>query len=192
MISDFPLGLFALRHCKTEYNSIHKISGQSDIPIVDFSIDTSLVDLNNYQHKKIIIISSPLTRCVQTTNLFLKTCNEIYPQKIYFDSRIVERGMGDWEGKFKIDILNQYPQYNYFGHLNPLLTPPKGESLNNFITRIDKFIQDLQTISKIAPIIICAHNQSLKLLKYRLVGGDDLINFWISFSFKNGKIERIY
>ena len=191
MISDFPLGLFVLRHCRTEYNTTHRISGQSDSSIVDLSIETSALDTISIQQQKITIISSPLARCMQTVSYLLKQHNEIHPL-IYVDSRIIERGMGCWEGKFKEDILRNHTQYCYCGQISPLITPPHGETFDEFTTRIEDFIQDLRIMAQNTPILICAHNQSLKLLKYRLVGGIDLLNFWASCSFKNGKVERIY
>lgn len=191
MITEFPHGLFVLRHCRTEYNATHRVSGQSDSSIIDFSIDTSALDLISIPHHNFIIISSPLTRCIQTATYFLKQRNEFHSQ-IYTDPRIIERGMGCWEGKLKKDILNKYPQYCYCGQINPLCTPPCGETFTEFTTRIDEFLQDLQEMSQNATILICAHNQSLKLLKYRLTKSVDLLDFWGSFSLQNGKIERFY
>lgn len=191
MISEFPLGLYVMRHCITGYNLTYKISGQSNLSIVDFSINTSALDLISIKHNRITIISSPLARCLQTTSLLLKQYNEFHPY-IHVDSRIIERSMGNWEGELKADILREYPQYNYCGHINPLLTPPCGETIDDFLKRIDEFIQYLQIISQYTPILICAHNQSLKLLIYRLTERTDLLDFWISCCFENGKIESIY
>ena len=191
MITEFPHGLFVLRHCRTEYNASHRVSGQSDSSIIDFSIDTSALDLMSIPYQDLTIISSPLTRCVQTATYFLQQHCEFNSQ-IYTDSRIIERGMGCWEGKFKKDILNNYPQYCYHGKINPFLTPPCGETFNEFTTRIDEFIHDIQKMSQNSTILICAHNQSLKLLKYRLTKNVNLLDFWISFSLQNGKIERFY
>ena len=191
MISEFPLGLYVMLHCRTEYNLTHKISGQSNLSIVDFSINTSALDLISFKHSGITIISSPLVRCLQTVSLLLKQYNIFHPY-IHVDSRIIERGMGCWEGEFKVDILREHPQYNYCGRINPLLTPPCGETIDDFLTRINEFIRDLRIISQYTPILICAHNQSLKLLLYLLTGRTDLLDFWISYCFENGKLEHIY
>ena len=191
MISEFPLGLFALRHCRTEYNVTQRISGKSDSSIVDYSIDISALDLINTQNQDFLIISSTLARCVKTVSSLLKQNSEFHP-RISIDSRITERGMGHWEGKFKVDILQKYPQYCYCGQINPFVTPPQGETIGEFSTRIDEFINDLRKVSPNTSILICAHNQSLKLLKYKLTGGVDLLDFWITNTFQNGKIERIY
>lgn len=191
MRSEFPFGLYIMRHCRTEYNKNHKVSGQSDLSISDFSINTAALDFKNIKHSGIIIICSPLVRCVQTVTYLIKRHNEIQPY-IYIDSRIIERGMGYWEGKRKADILRHQPQYCYRGQINPLLTPPNGEAIDDFIARINEFIRDLKIISTYAPILICAHNQSLKMLKFLLSDEEDFLNFWTSISLDNGKVERIY
>lgn len=191
MNNDFPHGLFVMRHCRTEYNAMHKISGQIEIPIVDHSINTTAFNIASFEHQNFIIISSPLGRCVQTVSCLLQQYSDLSPQ-IYIDHRIIERGMGAWEGEFKADILQKYPKYNHLGHINPLFTPPQGETIYDFIARIDSFIQDLEKMSQRGNILICAHNQSLKLLKYRLNKDVDLLDFWISNNLPNGKIERLY
>lgn len=187
----FHDGLFILRHNITSYNASNIISGQSDIEIIDSWIDTSVLNLSNKQFRDLVIISSPSTRCKQTINC-LTMQNSAICYDIHTDFRIIERSMGSWEGKLKTDILTKYPQYNYCGHINPTLTPPQGESFVDFTVRIDQFIQDLLAMSHDIPILICAHNQSLKLFKYRLMGYSNLLDFWVSCSFENGKIYRIF
>lgn len=191
MISEFPFGLFFLRHCKTQNNLNHRISGQVDSQIVDFTIDTRALSPISVRHRDITIISSSLNRCVQTTFQLLKQCSEFHAH-IYIDSRIIERGMGCWEGTLRTDVFQKHPGLFCHGKINPLFTPPHGESIDDFTARIDDFIQDLRMIAKHTPILVCAHNQSLKFLKYRLTGDVNLLDFWCSCSFQNGKVERIY
>ena len=54
MISEFPFGLFFLRHCKTQNNLNHRISGQVDSQIVDFAIDTRVLNQINVEHQDMI------------------------------------------------------------------------------------------------------------------------------------------
>lgn len=190
MTNEFPYGLFVLRHCRTDYNSNHKISGQSNPNLLDFSINTDSLNINNIQYQDLEIITSPLARCLQTIYLLQKQSGDLN-LNIRVDSRIIERGMGIWEGRFKADILQKFPECCYQGHIIPYYTPPCGETLEHFSRRIDDFISDLKMSTQRAPILICAHNQSLKFLKYRLTGAADLLNFWLSTSFQNGKVERI-
>lgn len=188
MINEFPLGLFFLRHCKTQNNLNHRISGQVDSQIVDFTIDTRVLKPINVEHQDITIISSSLNRCVQTTAHLLKQCCKFYAH-IYIDSRIIERGMGCWEGNLRADIFQKHPELFCHGKINPLFTPPHGESIDDFTARIDDFIQDLRMLAKQTPILVCAHNQSLKLLKYRLVGGVNLLDFGTPVRFKMAKLN---
>lgn len=191
MRSAFPEGLFFLRHCRTEYNATQRISGQADIPIADSSIDTTALEQSIAQKRDIKIVASPLIRCVQTVSILLAQTglNNI---SVDIDSRIAERRMGCWEGEYKDAVFRDNPDYCCDGHFNPLKTPPGGEAIEDFLFRIDDFVGELLSITENRPILICAHNQSLKLILFRLTQKSDLLEFWHSHSFKNGKVERIY
>lgn len=119
---EFPYGFFVLRHCRTDYNSNHKISGQSNPNLLNFSINTDSLNRNNIQYQDLEIITSPLAWCLQTIYLLQKQSGDIN-LNIRVDSRIVERGMGIGEGRFKADILQQFPECCYQGHINTILHP---------------------------------------------------------------------
>ena len=191
MIDEFPAGLFFLRHCKSEYNAAHKISGQANPSVISLSIDAAALEVDSVQYQDLTIISSPLARCLQTVLCLMEQYRKIQSH-LYIDGRIMERRMGCWEGRLKADVIRQFPQHCYCGNINPLCAPPGGETIDEFAARIVDFTQSLKTVSKERPILICAHNQSLKLLKYQLIGHTDFLSFWTSCSFQNGKVERIY
>lgn len=83
--------LYVIRHCETSLNAERKISGGSNVPIANFSIDVSCFNEN----KNVIIVTSPLLRCIQTCDLI---CREIIIQRIIQDERLVERNMGNEKG----------------------------------------------------------------------------------------------
>lgn len=188
---EFPHGLFAMRHCKTEYNLLKKISGQANSQLVDHQIDPAALDECHIPLCDFIIISSPLERCIQTVeHLFAQYCCDTAPV-IHIDPRIIERGMGEWEGRLKKAVLSEFSACNCNGKISPQYTPPNGEPFEDFTHRIEAFIHDIKACSPYGPILICAHNQSLKLLTYILNNTTEFLNFWSSCSFQNGKVVQL-
>lgn len=191
MNTEFPYGLFVMRHCKTEYNLLKKISGQTNSQLVDHQIDSTVLDECQIPLRDFIIISSPLDRCIQTVGLLLaQYCCNTAPV-VHIDPRIIERGMGEWEGRLKKAVLSEFSAYNCNGNISPRYTPPNGELFEDFTHRIKFFIHDIKTCSACAPILICAHNQSLKLLTYMLDNTTEFLSFWSSCSFQNGKVVQL-
>lgn len=187
---DFQYGLFVMRHCKTEYNLLTKISGQANAQLVDHQIDPAVLDECQIPLRDFIIISSPLDRCIQSVRyLLMQYCDTAHV--VHIDPRIIERGMGEWEGRLKKGVLSEFPACNCNGSISPQYTPPNGETFEDFIHRIEDFIHDIRTRSVDGPILICAHNQSLKLLSYMLDSKTDLLSFWSTYSFPNGKVVQL-
>lgn len=187
---EFPYGLFAMRHCKTEHNLLKKISGQTNSQLADHQIDPTVLDECPIPLHNFIIISSPLDRCIQTVGHLLTQYHDTAPA-VHIDPRIIERGMGEWEGRFKKAVLSEFPACNWNGNISPLYIPPKGEPFEDFTHRIEDFIYDIKAFSAYAPILICAHNQSLKLLTYMLDNTKEFAIFWSSCSFQNGKVIQL-
>lgn len=190
MNTEFPCGLFAMRHCKTEYNLLKKISGQTNTQLADHQIDPAVLDECQIPLRNFVIISSPLDRCIQTVGELLVQYQDTAPA-VHIDSRIMERGMGEWEGRFKKAVLSEFPACNWNGNISPRYRPPGGESFEDFTCRIGDFIHDIKARSAYGPILICAHNQSLKLLTYMLDNTAELVSFWSSCSFQNGKVVQL-
>ncbi len=87
--------LYIMRHGKTEWNSLHKIQGRTDIPLND---EGRLMATKAYKEYKSLNIDvcycSPLIRAVETAQIVLK--NRKIP--IIEDERLVEMSFGDYEG----------------------------------------------------------------------------------------------
>ena len=190
MNEKFPYGLFAVRHCLTQNNAECRITGQKDRIILSRSTDVSGMDKHIVDQRGLLILTSPTCRCVETARLIERH----FSGSITFrtDDRLMERGMGIWEGMLKADVLDNSSFRLSEGHLNPERTPPGGEPLEACIQRIDQFIADLMLLPSDQPILISGHNQTLKLLKYRLYGLSNLLEYWVSASFSNGKVTRIF
>lgn len=178
--------IYFLRHCKTEFNAHDFISGGEDISIIENEID--ICDLIIADGAKVLIISSPLKRCVETIELLKEKVP--YCIDTIFDNRLVERNMGDFQGKARNDAILEYPTYFSTHKFNIKLTPPHGESFDDFFYRVNEFSTDLLKKAALCPIIISSHNQTLKLL-YAILNKLDINYVWSNINFANGKITKI-
>lgn len=186
----FHYGLFAVRHCKTQYNVEHRISGQSDSPIIDYSTDVSNLDKEIVRHLGLVVITSPAPRCIHTVEMIIKQ----FTGKITIqsDARLLERRMGIWEGELKASTIEHNLCGVKNGYFDPYFTPPNGESIISCMKRINAFLIDLGHHQWDSPVLICGHNQTLKLLKFQINRLHNLQDYWGTESFANGKIERLF
>ena len=163
--------LFFLRHCQSLYNVQEKISGQADCPIVHKIIDCSILK-EILSSENVIIISSPLTRCLDTVNLLQYSVSVTWP--IIVDKTIIERGMGRWEGQKKKFIVK--------------LTPiGGGEKYVDFRNRLIFFIHTIKELLKEKHIIVCSHNQTLRMITALITNK----NFDTIPSYPNGVVTKI-
>ena len=176
--------LYFMRHCATNFNQTNYISGASDIPIVCHKIDTS-----NYVHKQnVYIISSPLTRCLETVNIL---CSAIQVSEFVVDKRLQERDMGMLDGQIRSHAVNQFPNlFSPGGKFIPTLTPPNGEPYDAFMNRVNAAWLDILNILCDSDVIIVSHNQTLKLL-YSIIFNLDIRTIWEKLNFDNGKLIPI-
>lgn len=153
--------LYVLRHCKTLFNEENIVSGQIDCPLIDYSVDYSILSKESHL-KSYILISSPLNRCVLTGKI-LQSQSKLQISS-FIDSRIIERNMGILEGKKRCDLVKEYPYYFFNGHFKDHMTPPMGESYDDFRFRISSFSSFMEKLLSEHNIIVCSHNQALRML----------------------------
>lgn len=166
-----------LRHAKTEYNVIGRITGQMNIPILYDVVLDVLKDFNG------TIYSSPLKRCKQTLEIL---CPELFDSIIY-DARLIERNMGIFEGEKRCEMQNKFPEYFVKGKINVFKTIPKGESYEELYRRLLSFYLDTIVKSE-NDILICGHNHALKILKAILFNDEITLDYWKDNNFENGVV----
>lgn len=176
--------IYFLRHAKTEYNYQNIISGQSDSPIT-----CKPVLLSSKQQFE-LIYSSPSKRCIETIS-YLE--NSTTTPK--YDDRLLERYMGTFEGKskenLKIDFPNLFKETNKKLNFNLFETPPKGESYDCFYERVYSFYQECIVPNNSKNILICSHNQTLKMLYFIYTKTPLTFDSWMRINVPNGKIIAI-
>lgn len=175
--------IYFLRHLKTRNNGLHIISGQSDSKIINANFLE--LDLSKFNR----IYCSPSRRCVRTIKLLGHQSDAI--SRVVYDKRLLERDMGDLEGMLKKEGEIKYSELFRRGTFDVFKTPPQGESYECFKSRVKEFYQELLCNQQGNNILICSHNQTLKLLRLFFLGKDITYQSWSEYSFENGKLTKI-
>ena len=175
--------IFLLRHLKTYNNNFGCISGQTDSPILN---ENNIIENSNIMKYIDIIYSSPSKRCLDT----LQYIPDLHMEPI-IDNRLLERNMGDFEGCPRSALYHQYPDLflNSNGKIQFRfeLTPPNGDSYSDFSKRISSFCEEVMPFNEECNILICSHNQTLKMIYFVLAGIHPSKKDWGKITFPNGK-----
>lgn len=176
------MNIYVLRHLRTRYNQMGVISGRSlNLPIVD-------VHKIQYNISFDGVYCSPALRCIQTIDLLSPAIN---PTIVCCCDEILERDLGIFEGLSKKKAIEAYPQFFQNGRFDVFSTPPNGESYNNFCHRVHLVAHRLIS-SPYDNILVCAHNQALKMLYFELRNISITSNTWDELDFNPGIITKIY
>jgi broad specificity phosphatase PhoE len=175
--------LYFIRHFQTKQNFNHITTGNLDVTILNYPNEIKGIDF--IKDDTLLVFCSSLTRCLETLSFCEnKVGFKFTNPKILND--LQERNFGDWQGKFKEDILLNYPSYYKNGKYDYLQTPPNGESIENIIIRLQNVINLIKEVPETRKILICSHNHIMKILVGQLYH-TDIMN---SFHFENGRIYQ--
>jgi len=87
--------LYIMRHGKTDWNSLHKLQGRTDIPLNDEGREMAIKACKEYKAVNIdVCYCSPLKRAFETAQIVVG--NRDIP--IITDDRLVEMCFGEYEG----------------------------------------------------------------------------------------------
>lgn len=175
--------IFFLRHLKTRNNDLCIISGQSDSEIINSNYH--LIDMSHFAK----IYCSPSLRCVKTIELLGNQSNIV--SNVIYDERLLERNMGSLEGMTKEEGTKKYSELFREGMFNVFKTPPQGESFECFKKRVKAFYNDNLRVKESGNMLICSHNQTLKLLRLLILEKNITYHSWAEYSFQNGNITEI-
>ena len=148
--------LYVVRNGQTDWNNMNIIMGRKDINLnYAGKIHAELLSEKLKDYDIDLIISSPLLRTRQTTNIINKDSNK----EVIFDDRLKERDLGNLEGNaylseienkeiwdIKIDTL----RYNV-------------EKMSDLKYRVYKFLKEIQKKYKDKNILIVTH-ESISIL----------------------------
>ena len=177
--------IYFMRHCKTELNIQGRISGIQESDLIKGAEINKWEEL---QHNRLVILSSDLPRCRKTVELLVDKLE--YVPEIHYCDLLRERNMGVFEGKRRSDMIEQYPEYFADQRFCYRLTPPEGESFEKFAQRADRVIKEELEQFHDCEVLVCAHNQILKLL-WCILLNRSVETEWRKIDFIGGTVTRV-
>lgn len=147
---------YFVRHGQTDYNKDNKIMGQIDIPLNEVGLEQAQTVAKSIARLEIShIISSPLKRALQTSEIIASTINKPF---IVIDE-LMQNHLGIWEGRSKEEFLNETGIENLFEHWKMGGDIEGAESWINFVSRISVGLSSAltKTMHHENPILIVGH-----------------------------------
>ncbi len=153
-----------IRHAKTDWNAIGRLQGQEDTPLAadareelaTFTIPPAWQDAR--------LISSPLSRARETAVILAGREPET-------DDRLREMHMGDWQGQFSRDLLDD-PQSGFedVHHWGWDYQPPNGETPRILWERVSACFKELRRDGR--DVLIVAHMIVMRVTLAKACGWD--------------------
>ena len=153
--------IFLVRHGETEWNLAQRMQGRMDSPLTPLGLDQarrnaellrSLIgDLAGFA-----LISSPLGRARRTAEIIGEALS-ITPA---FDPRLVEIGLGEWDG-LTVDQINRRRADAWDRtRLDALFGAPGGETYELMVDRLSGCLFELKR-----PAIVVSHGVTIRFLR---------------------------
>jgi broad specificity phosphatase PhoE len=166
--------IYLVRHGQTEFNAIGRWQGQVDSPLTELGkmqakrIGRSLRDLIN--SNDVAIFSSPLGRALSTASTI---ADEIgFSGRVIPDSRLMEVGMGSWDGLTDYEIEMEWPgareglgRHEWFFH------SPDGETYGSMEGRLALALNDVSSHNAATKIIV-SHGVAGRIIRKLFAGLD--------------------
>jgi len=107
------------------------------------------------------IISSPLSRCAEPAKAW--AAEKHLPCEL--DQRLQELSYGDWEGLTATEIEQNFPSQLAAWRQDPTdMTPPNGESMRAFSSRVFSFMNELLAKHQHGHVLLVAHSGTIRLM----------------------------
>jgi len=158
--------IYLVRHGQTRFNAEKRWQGQVDSPLSALgeaqarAMGMTLSGLVDPASTR--LIASPLGRAMQTATIIRDVAG--IEGAIETDARLMEVGMGCWDGKTEFEIAAEYPgsldglePHDWFFH------SPDGETYDTFAARVGDVLLHLTGLS--GDTVVVAHGVSSRLLR---------------------------
>lgn len=159
-MSFFKNSVVLVRHGETEWNLAKRTQGHLDSPLTTKGVSQALKTAAKLKdHQFDLIISSPLGRALETAKILAE---ELGIEKVISNSNLAERNLGILQGRTREESLKIFPQFfnenNRFIHGSEI---PRGETLKEFLARVNIVVNELKEISKTSKILTVTHDGTL-------------------------------
>lgn len=149
-----------IRHGETEWNTLGKFQGCTDIALSKEGIKQAELLKNRLKGKFDYIYSSPLSRAFETANIL----SGVTDKEVIIAPEIREINFGEWEGMTVHEIAEKYPEMFKAWRTDKTESYICGGdlSINNAACRAKKCILDIVNEHKGKKIVIVAHGGIIK------------------------------
>jgi 2,3-bisphosphoglycerate-dependent phosphoglycerate mutase len=157
--------LFVFRHAETTDNRDHLFSGWRDPDLTPKGLLQAQEVAQQLEHEKIdYAFTSHLMRAKRTLEIVLKPHPKV---PIVIDDRLIERCYGTLQGKSKIGIAAERPEWFAKVHRGYDFPPPEGESLKMVENRTLPFVVQLEGWLRQNPgnVAISCHGNSMRPIR---------------------------
>ena len=157
--------LFVFRHAETTDNSNQVFSGWRDPDLTPKGNFQAQEVAQQLEHEKIdYAFTSHLSRAKRTLEIVLKPHVNV---PIFVDDRLIERCYGMLQGKSKIEIATEQPEWFAKVHRGYDFPPPEGESMRMVESRTLPFIMQLERWLRQHPgnVAISCHGNSMRPIR---------------------------
>ncbi len=150
-----------VRHGETDWNVSGRIQGNGDIPLNNNGKETAEnLKEKIKQYKPDIILTSPLSRAMDTAKIIAPDDVEIIPEPL-----AIERDMGELEGLTQTEVLEQCAGDKFVKkqRFNYCIDPPGGESLDQAKRRIEKLWHKILEKYRGKTIMLVSHGDMMDM-----------------------------
>jgi 2,3-bisphosphoglycerate-dependent phosphoglycerate mutase len=157
--------LFVFRHAETTDNSNQIFSGWRDPDLTSKGLSQAGEVAQQLKQEKIdYAFTSHLLRARKTLEIVLKPHLEV---PVFIDDRLIERCYGTLQGKSKIEIAAERPEWFAKIHRDYDFPPPEGESLKMVENRTLPFVDQLEGWLRQNPgnVAISCHGNSMRPIR---------------------------
>jgi broad specificity phosphatase PhoE len=152
-----------IRHGETDWNRQRRYQGQADTGLNSRGTKQANELAMRLKEKNIVALySSDLLRALQTAEIIA----QIIKKPIYRDARLREIRLGDWQGKSRQEVQNQYAELVKQRREDPLgSTVPGGERGDQVLARMQAAFRDIQKQHPGEVVAVISHGFALGIWK---------------------------
>jgi len=150
--------LALLRHADTAWSAAGRIQGRADVPLLNRT------SLEISSCKEMRVVTSPLSRCVQTAALLGAADAPREP-------RIIEMDWGEWEGRTLSELRRELGASMAENEARGLdFRPPGGESPREVVGRIKPWLREIAVAA--VPTLAVTHRGVIRATLAEATGWD--------------------
>ncbi len=157
--------LFVFRHAETTDNANSIFSGWRDPDLTPKGLSQAQEIAEQLKQEKIdYAFTSHLKRARRTLEVVLEDHSDV---PVFVDDHLIERCYGLLQGKSKIKVANERPEWFAKVHRGYDFPPPEGESLKMVEKRTDPFVVQLERWLRrnSGNVAISCHGNSLRPIR---------------------------